>query len=165
MWRHRSRRRNRGESAWGWHAWHGHPSSHCGQDRCRSRWRWRSICEQLVWPVCLGERVLCSQQSLCSRAMALSFRIFLEGVRHCDGPVAQILAIHGLNGGIRCIKAGEIDESVTLGVAGVWVSHDLWRLQDYTKGTKCVIEQFLINLWIQVTDEDVGTNIQVFVVG
>lgn len=96
--------------------------------------------------------------------MTLSFGIFLEGIRHCDGPVAEVLAIHGLNGGIGCIEAGKIDESITLRVAGVWVSHDLWRLEDHTKGTERVVEQFLINLWVQVTDEDVSTDIQVFVV-
>lgn len=96
--------------------------------------------------------------------MTLSFGIFLEGVGHRDGPVAEILAVHGLDGGVRRIKAGEINESITLGVAGVRVSHDLRRLENHPEGTECVIEQFLINLWVQITDEDVSTDIQVFVV-
>lgn len=115
-------------------------------------------------PVSLGERVLCRQESLCGRAVSLSFRVLLEGVRHRDGPVAEVLAVHGLDGGIGRVEAGEIDESITLGVAGVGISHDLWRLEDHAEGTECVVEQFLVNLWVQVTDEDVCAHIQVFVV-
>lgn len=96
--------------------------------------------------------------------MSLSFGVLLKGVGHCDGPVTEVLAVHGLNGRIGCIKACKIDESITLGVPGVWVSHDLWRLEDHAKGTECVVEQFLINLRIQVTNENVGPHIQVFVV-
>lgn len=96
--------------------------------------------------------------------MSLSFGILLEGVGHRDRPVTEVLAVHGFNGGVGRIKAGKVDESVTLGVAGVWVAHDLWRLEDHAKGTECVVEQFLIDLWVQITDEDVRTHIQVFIV-
>lgn len=115
-------------------------------------------------PVCLGERVLCGEESLRGRAVSLSFRILFEGVRHRDGPVAEVLAVHGLDGGVGCVEAGEIDEGVTLGVAGVWVSHDLRRLEDHAEGTERVVEQFLVDLRVEVTDEDVRSHVQVFVV-
>lgn len=115
-------------------------------------------------PVRLRQRVLCSQESLSSRAVPLSFGILLEGVGHSDGPVAKVLAVHGLDGGIRRIKAGEIDERVTLGVARVGVSHDLWRLEDDAKGAECVVEQFLVDLGVKIADEDVRAHIQIFIV-
>lgn len=115
-------------------------------------------------PVRLGERILRCQESLCGRAVTFSFGVFLEGVRHRDGPVAEVLAVHGLDGGVRGIEAGEVDESVTLGVACVRISHYLWSLQDHAKGTKRVVQQFFINFWIQVSDKDVSADIQVFVV-
>lgn len=116
-------------------------------------------------PVRLGERVLGCQEALSSRAVSLPFGIFLERIRHSDGPVAEVLAVHRFNGCIRCIKAGEIDEGISLGVSGIWVTHDLGCLEDHTKGTECVVQKLFIDLWVQVTNEDVGTNIQVFVVG
>lgn len=97
--------------------------------------------------------------------MTFSFGVFLEGIRDCDGSVTKILAVHCFNGSIRSIKTGKVDEGITLGVACVWVSHDFWSLKDHSKGTECVIEQFLINLRIQISNEDVCSNIQVFIVG
>lgn len=117
-----------------------------------------------MWPVGLGQRVLCRQESLCGRAVSFSFGILLEGVGHRDGSVTEVLPVHGLDGGIRRIEACEVDESVTLGVARVWVSHDLRRLEDHAKGTERVVEQFLVYLRVQIADEDVSAHIQVFVV-
>jgi len=37
-------------------------------------------------------------------------------------------------------------------------------LEDNSKGTESIIEELLIDFWIKVTDEDVGTHIQVFIV-
>lgn len=39
----------------------------------------------------------------------------------------------------------------------------LGGLKDDSKSTKCVIQQFLINLWIKISNENVCTNIKVFV--
>lgn len=116
-------------------------------------------------PVCLREGVLGSQQPLCSRAVPLAFGILLEGVRDGDGPVAQVLSIHGLNGGVGGIEAGEVDEGVALGVARVGVPHDLRGLQDDSKGAEGVVQQLLVDLRVQVADEDVGAHVQVLVVG
>lgn len=96
--------------------------------------------------------------------MTFPFGILLEGVGHCDWSITKILAIHSFNGGIRSIKTGKVDEGITLGVSCVRVSHDFWSLEDHAEGTERVIEQFLINLWIQVSNEDVCTYVQVFIV-
>lgn len=96
--------------------------------------------------------------------MSLSFGVLLEGVRYGDGSVAEVLTIHSLNGSIGCIKAGKINESIAFGVASVWVSHDFWCLEDDAKGTECVVEQFLVYFRVEITDENVGTHIKVFVV-
>lgn len=96
--------------------------------------------------------------------MTFPFGILLKGVGDCDWSVTKILAVHSFDGSIRSIKTGKVDEGVTLGVARVWVSHDFWSLEDHTEGTECVIEQFFINLWIQVSNEYICANIQVFIV-
>ena len=57
--------------------------------------------------------------------MPLAFRVFFEGIRDCDCPVAQVLAVHGLDGGIGCLKTCEVDESETFRVACVGVALDL----------------------------------------
>lgn len=115
-------------------------------------------------PVGLRKGILRGQESLSSRAVSFSFGVFLEGVGDCDGPVAKILAIHGLDGGVGSVEACEIDEGITLGVARVGVSHDLWCLEDYAEGTERVVQQFFVNLWVEITNEDVGAHVQVFVV-
>lgn len=91
--------------------------------------------------------------------MPLAFRILLEGVRDCDWTIAKVLAIHSLNSCIRGIKTGKVDESVTLGVARVRVSHDLGCLKDDAKSTESIIQQLLVDFWVQVPDEDVGTHV------
>lgn len=73
------------------------------------------------------------------------------------------MSIHGLNGSIRGIKACKIDECVALGVASLWVPHDFGGLKDHTKSAEGVIQQLLINFWIQVTNKDVGAHIKVLV--
>lgn len=42
--------------------------------------------------------------------------------------------------------------------------HYLWGLKNNSKSTKCVIQQFLVNLWIKIANENVGTHIKVFIV-
>lgn len=58
--------------------------------------------------------ILGCQEPLGSRAVPLAFGILLEGIGDSDGPVAEILSIHGLDGSIRSIKAGEVNEGVAL---------------------------------------------------
>lgn len=60
--------------------------------------------------------------------MAFTLRVLLEGIRHSDRTVTQVLPVHGLNCCIRSIEGGKINEGVTLGVACVRVPHDLGGL-------------------------------------
>ena len=67
---------------------------HVGRRRHRShggQWGRRSVSKQLVRSVCLGERILGSQQPLCCRAVSLPLGVLLECVGDRDGSVAQIL--------------------------------------------------------------------------
>lgn len=62
------------------------------------------ICKQLMWAISLGEWVLGCQKSFSCGAMALTLGVLLEGIRHGDGAVTEVLPIHGLNCCIRGIK-------------------------------------------------------------
>ena len=55
----------------------------------------------------------------------------------------------------------------SLAELGIYVnaSTHLWCLQDHSKCTEDVIEQLLINLWVQVSNEDVSSHVQVLRVG
>jgi len=112
----------------------------------------------------LGQRVLSSQKPLCGRAVSLSLAVLLECVGYRDRPVAQVLSIHCFNSGVRGLEAGIVDEGKTLGIASFGISLDLWCCQDDAKCRECVIQQLLINLWIKIADEDVGTNVQILLV-
>lgn len=95
--------------------------------------------------------------------MSLAFGVLLEGVGHRDGPVAKVLAIHGLDGGVGRIKASKVDEGIALGVARVWVSHDLGRLENDAKGAEGVVEEFLVDLGVEIANEDVCAHVQILV--
>ena len=116
-------------------------------------------------PVRLGQRILGGQQSLRRRAVTFALAVLLEGVRDGDGPVAEVLAVHSLDGRIRGLKAGIVDEGKALGVAGVRIALDLGRGEDDPKGGEGVVEQLLVHLGVQVADEDVGAHVQVLLVG
>lgn len=97
--------------------------------------------------------------------MPLSLGVLLERVRDRDGPVAQVLAIHGVHGGVGGLEAGKVDKGKALGVARLRVAHDLGRLQDDTEGGEGVVEELLVHLGVQVADEDVGADVEVLLVG
>lgn len=144
--------------------WHGHCRTHGSKDWGRGAGWWRSVCKQLMRPVCLGKRVLRRQESLGSRAVPLAFGVLLEGIGHRDGPVAKVLAVHGLDGGVGRVKAGEINKSVALGVSRVRISHDLGCLEDHAKGAERVVEELLVDLGVEIADKDVCAHIQILVV-
>ena len=72
-----------------------------------------------------------------------------------------MLAIHSLNGSIAGIETGIVDERKSLRIPCVGIAHDLRRLENDAKGTEDIVQQLLIDFRIQVTDEDVCTNIKV----
>lgn len=96
--------------------------------------------------------------------MPLALGVLLEGVGHRDGPVAEVLAVHGLDGSVGGVKAGKVDEGVALGVPRVGVAHDLWRLEDHAKGAERVVEELLVDFGVEVADEDVCAHVQILVV-
>lgn len=61
--------------------------------------------------------------------MTLPFGVLLESIRYADWPIAKILSVHGFNGCIGGLKAGEINEGISLGVTSLWVSHNLKEMK------------------------------------
>ena len=57
------------------------------------------------------------QQPLRRRAVAFAARVLLVGVRHADWPVAQELAVHGVDGGVAGVEGVEGDEAEAAAVA------------------------------------------------
>lgn len=66
--------------------------------------------------------------------MTLALRVLLEGVGDSDGPVAEVLTMHCLNGCIARIETGIVDKGKALRVAGVWITHDLGGQQQRQPG-------------------------------
>lgn len=97
--------------------------------------------------------------------MPLSLGILFEGVRHGNRSITQILAVHGVHCGIRSFKTGEINEGEPFGVACFGISHDFWRLQNYAESGESVVQQFFIHFGVQIANENVCTNIEIFLVG
>lgn len=125
---------------------------------------WRSVGEQLMGSVRLGERVLCGEETLRSGAVALTLAVLLEGVADGDGSVAEVLPVHGLDGGVGSLETGVVDERETLRVASFRIALDFGGGQDDSEGGECVVEQFLVDFGIEVADENVGTHIEVLLV-
>ena len=110
----------------------------------------------------LGKRILCRQQSFSGRTVALTLSILLKCVGDCDGAIAEILTIHRFDGGVGCFKAGVVDERESLRVACVRITLYLWRSQDNTECRERIVQQFLINFRIKVSDENVCSNVKIF---
>lgn len=136
----------------------------------RHRWRHgRCIGKELMGPVCLRERILGGEEPFGRGSVTLPLGVLLESVGDGDGPVAQVLSVHGLDGRVGCVEAGEIDEGESLRVArrGIphnlkqktkaagraldWLSHVkfyLGSLKDHTEGGEGVVEELLVHLWV-----------------
>jgi len=96
--------------------------------------------------------------------MTLALRVLLKCVGDCDRPVAQVLAVHRLDGGVGCLEARVVNERESLGVACVRVALDLRRSEDDAERAERVVEQLLVHLGVQVPDEDVCANVKVLLV-
>lgn len=116
-------------------------------------------------PVGLGKRILGSKKPLGSRTMPFTLGIFFECIRDRNRSVAQVLSVHGFNGGIRSLKAGEIDEGESFRVATLRVSHNFRRLENHSECRECVVEQLLVYFWVQVAYEDICSNVEVLLMG
>ncbi len=97
--------------------------------------------------------------------MPLPLAVLLERVGYGDGPIAEVLSVHGLDGRVGRLEAGIVDEGEALRVAAVRIALDLWRGEDDPEGGEGVVEQLLVHLRVQIADEDVGAHVQVLLVG
>lgn len=96
--------------------------------------------------------------------MSFALRILLEGVRNRDWSVAEILAIHGVHCCVGGLETGKVHKGEPLRVARLRVTHNLRSLQDNTEGRERIVQKFLIDLRVQVTDENVRSHVQVLLV-
>lgn len=155
-------------SSWWWNWWRRHVSTHHTRRRGNRSDGWqgdrRSICKQLMGSVCLRQRVLCSQQSLSCRAVSLPLGVLLECIGDGNCSVTQILAIHSLNSSVRSLKAGIVDKSKPFRISSFRISLNLGCGQNNTKSRESVIQQFLINFRVQISNENISSNIQVLLV-
>lgn len=79
---------------------------------------------------------------------------------YSDGPVAQELAVHGFDGGVRGLERGEREEREAARVAGARVAHDLRRLEEHAERRERVVQELLVDVDVQVADEQVRADVQ-----
>lgn len=131
-------------------------------------WRWWGnwrIGKQLMRTICVRQRILGGQETFSRGSVSLSLRVLLEGVRNRDGSVAEILSVHGVHCGVGGLETGKVHKGESLRVARLRISHNLRRLQDNAKGREGVVQKFLVDLRVQVSNEDVRSHVQVLLVG
>jgi len=115
-----------------------------------------------VRPVSLRQRILRGEQTLGRRSVPFSLRLLFKCVRNSDGPVAQILPVHRLNRRVRRLEARVVDERKTLRISSVRVSLNFRRRKDHSKCGERVVKEFFVDLRVEVADENVRTDVQVF---
>lgn len=93
--------------------------------------------------------------------MSLALAVLLERVADGDGPVAQVLPVHGFYGRVRSLETRVVDEREAFGVAGFRVALDFRRREDDAESGECVVQQFLVDFRVEVSDEDVGADVEV----
>ena len=91
----------------------------------RTTVRWWRVGEELMWSLGLRQRILGGEEALGFRAVSFTFCVLLKSVGDGDRTVAQVLAIHGLEGCVRRLEAGEVDERKTLRAVRVVIAHYL----------------------------------------
>lgn len=123
-----------------------------------------SVGEQLMRSVGLGEGVLRGEKPLRCGAVAFALAVLLEGVADGDGSVAEVLPVHGFDGGIGGLEAGVVDESETLRVSSFGVALDFRSGEDDSEGGEGIVEKFFVDFGIEVADENIGADVEVFLV-
>ena len=111
-----------------------------------------------VWPAGRALTVR-SEDALSNSSMALSLRILLVGIRDVDLAVRKKLPVHRLDRSVGRLEAIVADEPEAAAVARLWIAHDLWRLAHHAKCAERIVENLLVNLFIEVADEQVGSYI------
>ena len=91
--------------------------------------------------------------------MPLSSRVFLERISDGHWPVAQELAIHGFNCSIGGLKVLETHKAKASRGTRVRISHDLWSRDHKPKSREGIIQQLLIHVRIQVSNEEISTHV------
>lgn len=93
--------------------------------------------------------------------MSLSLVILLEGIRHRNGSIAEVLSVHGIHSSITSLEAGKVYEGETLRFTRLRITHYLRCLQNHAEGREGIVEQLLIDLHIQIANKDIGAHIQI----
>jgi len=45
-----------------------------------------------------------------------------------------------------------------------WIAHDLWRGDDHTESTECIVQELLVHIRLQIAHENVSTDIKIALV-
>ena len=106
------------------HARHSHRG---GRRRGHGEWDGGRVGEELVRSVGLRERILGGEEALGCGSVTLAFGVLLEGIGDGDSAVAEVLAVHGLDGRVGGVERGVVDEGEALRVAALDVSLDLTK--------------------------------------
>lgn len=115
--------------------------------------------------ICVGQWILSRQQTFRRRTVSFALGILLERVRNGNRSIAEVLSVHGIHGRVRRLEAGKVDERKALGIARLRIAHNLRRLQNHAERRERVVQQLLVHLRVQISDEDVRTHVQVLLMG
>ena len=120
--------------------------------------------------------------------MTFTLPVLFEGVLDCDGLVHEELPVHGLDSRISRFEVGVGHEPVTLRLSRLCVARNLiggvskgvredtaWWLggksseylsgrRHHTKRTECVVKQPLIDVFVQRSDKEVRTHVELLLI-
>lgn len=99
------------------------------------------------------------KHTLCLVSMSLSLAVFLVGILYAHILVHKILAVHVVDGIVAGIKTAVADETVSL-AQPVVVSRHLGRCYQGAKAAKGIVQDLFVDHRIQVSDKELGTNLQ-----
>lgn len=90
--------------------------------------------------------------------MPLPLAVLLEGVLHGHLLAEDVLPVEVGNGSITALEVAVADEAKALARAAIFPSN-LGNAQQRTKPTKCVVEDLLVDHGIEVSDEQLSSNL------
>jgi len=109
----------------------------------------------------LRQGVLGGEKAFSCGPVALALAVLLEGVADGDGSVAEVLPVHGLDSSVGSLEAGVVDEREAFRVAGFRIALDFGCRENDAESGEGVVEEFFVDFGIEITDEDVGADVEV----
>lgn len=81
--------------------------------------------------------------------------VFFEGVLDGDWVVADVLSVHGGDGGVGMFEVCVFDKGVAFGFVCLCIPHDVWSFEKWSEGGKGIVKELFVDFGVEIADEEI----------